>query len=100
MRGFQDIFGDLFGGGGENYENDEEDYSREVSSDVTATLKISKSRAQKGGEVSFATRDGRKITVKIPAGIGSGKKLRLARQGNACRTCGHPGDLILTIKVE
>lgn len=99
--GFQDIFSDLFGGGG-SFRNQEEEYGApaDVSADVTATLKISKPRALKGGEVSFTIREGRKITVKIPAGISSGKKLRLSRQGNVCPTCEHPGDLILTIKVE
>ena len=98
--GFEDIFGELFGGRGQSYEREEEMVPQEASSDVTAVLKISKVRAQKGGEVSFALRDGKKITVKIPAGISSGKKLRLSRQGNICQTCAHPGDLILTIKVE
>lgn len=94
MRGFQDIFG---GGGGFG---EEEEMSSKVSSDLTATLTISRARAQKGGEVSFETNDGKKITVKIPPGIVSGKKLRLGRQGRVCPTCEHPGDLILTIKVE
>ena len=87
------------GGGFSNDEQEVEDYPK-VSADVTATLKISRARAEKGGEVSFGTSGGKKITVKIPAGISSGKKLRLARQGQICPTCDHPGDLILTIKVE
>ncbi len=99
MRGFEGIFGDIFGGGRESY-GGEEEIERPVSADTAATLKISKSRAQKGGEVSFSMSDGKKITVRIPAGINSGKKLRLTRQGSLCQTCGHPGDLILTIKVE
>jgi len=104
--GFEDIFSDLFSGGIAGsfrvYSDAQEDEGEapDVSADLSATLKISKSRAQKGGEVSFATHEGKKITVKIPAGISSGKKLRLARQGAACPTCRHPGDLILTIKVE
>ena len=98
--GFEDIFGELFGGRAQSYGREEEPESEEVSSDVSAALKISRPRAQKGGEVSFNLREGRKITVKIPAGITSGKKLRLSRQGNVCPTCDHPGDLILTIKVE
>ena len=97
--GFEDIFGDIFGGG-RGYAQEEEESLEQVSADVTAVLKISKSRAQKGGEVSFAAREGKKITVKIPTGISSGKKLRLSRQGNVCPTCSHPGDLILSIKVE
>ena len=98
-RGFEDIFSDLFGArqqGSMPEEGPEEEYS----ADSQATLKISKARALKGGEVSFTMRDSKKITVKIPAGITSGKKLRLTRQGNDCPTCHHPGDLLLTIKVE
>ena len=98
--GFEDIFGELFGGRAQSYGREEESAVEEVSSDVSAILKISKSRAQKGGEVSFNLREGKKITVKIPSGITSGKKLRLSRQGNVCPTCEHPGDLILTIKIE
>lgn len=100
--GSGNIFEGLFGGMG-----DEDDYEAEsgvtaakVSSDENVSLKISKARAQKGGEVSFTTREGKKITVQIPAGITTGKKLRLSRQGKMCHTCDHPGDLILTIKVE
>lgn len=108
-RGFEDIFSDIFSGGGSGFGGgarqrgytDEEEYGvQQISSDLTATLNISKARAQKGGEVSFTIQGGKKITVKIPPGISSGKKLRLARQGNDCPTCHHPGDLILTIKVE
>jgi len=96
MRGFEDIFG---GFGGQSDEEDDS-FSGKISSDLTATLRISKARAQKGGEVSFETAGGRKITVKIPPGISSGKKLRLSRQGKVCPTCDHPGDLILTVRVE
>ena len=99
--GFEDIFGDIFGGGQAcGYASEEEEEPEPVSADISAVLKISRSRAQKGGEVSFTMREGKKITVKIPAGISTGKKLRLSRQGNVCPTCAHPGDLILTIKVE
>jgi DnaJ-class molecular chaperone len=97
---FASVFADLFGGGGYSDEGEEVETYPRVSADAVATLKISRSRAEKGGEVSFGTNEGKKITVKIPAGIASGKKLRLARQGNTCPTCEHPGDLILTIKVE
>lgn len=94
MRGFEDIFSGYSGPG------DEEAMPETVSADIGATLKISKARAQKGGEVSFALEGGKTITVKIPAGVTTGKKLRLSRQGKLCPTCEHPGDLILTLKVE
>lgn len=101
-RGFEDVFGDMFGGGRQQQQGGygEEEAEDETPVDENATLRISKSRAQKGGEVTFAARNGKKITVKIPAGVPSGKKLRLTRQGNTCPTCHHPADLILTLKVE
>ncbi len=98
--GAQDIFSDIFSGGGGGDDQGYESDTPRISADVTATLNISKHRAQKGGEVSFTTQEGKKITVKIPAGITSGKKLRLVRQGKLCPSCDHPGDFILSIKVE
>ena len=96
--GMGNIFEGLFGGSGqEDYGNEPAGYK--VSADVQATLRVPKAKAKAGGEMRF-TKDGRTITVKLPAGITSGKKLRLSRQGNICQTCEHPGDLILTIQVE
>lgn len=41
-----------------------------------------------------------RVTIKIPVGISSGKKIRLRGQGNPAPTPdGKPGDLILTVKV-
>lgn len=101
MGGFEDVFAGIFGGGG-HYAGggEEEDLAPRAAADVTATLRVPKSKAQKGGEVTFTTSDGKRITVKIPPGTTSGKKLRLSRQGRECPTCAHPGDLILNIHVE
>ncbi len=95
------IFEGLFGGGMPQQEEEYEDapQGHKISSDAAATLKVPKAKAKTGGEMRFV-KDGQTITVKIPAGVTSGKKLRLAGQGNTCSTCDHPGDLILTLKVE
>ena len=100
--GQANIFEGIFGGQGvEGYEDDDgESGGGKISSDLAATLNIPRSKAQKGGEARFTIADGKTISVHIPAGISSGKKLRLSRQGKLCPTCDHPGDLILTIKVE
>lgn len=98
MGNFEDIFSGGAGAGAGD--DDESSYPQKASSDDSATLTLSKARAQKGGEVSFTTRDGKRITVRIPAGIATGKKLRLTRQGKLCPTCNHPGDMILTIRME
>jgi DnaJ-class molecular chaperone len=56
-----------------------------------------------GGEVSLRiSRAGRKIetiSVKIPAGIESGKTLRLRGQGEPSTTGGAAGDLLITVRV-
>ncbi|HPW76977.1 MAG: Chaperone protein DnaJ [Candidatus Omnitrophica bacterium ADurb.Bin292] len=123
---FSDIFSDLFGGGMGNgggsyqfysagpqsgshprhYQSASSGYddgyvgqTQDIESDVTVGLKISKKRAKEGGEVTFKTHEGKMISVKIPAGVREGQKLRLARQGRECPACHHPGDLILKIKV-
>jgi len=56
-----------------------------------------------GGEARLSIRrsDGRteSITVKIPAGIEDGKKIRLRGQGEASPPGGPPGDLLITVRV-
>ena len=94
------IFEGMFSAGGGMEGEDDETEIQKISSDLSATLRVPKSKAQKGGELRFTTSSGKTITVHIPPGITSGKKLKLARQGRMCPTCDHPGDLILTIKVE
>ena len=93
------IFEGLFGGMGAADEMEESGEAK-FDSDAHATLRVPKAKAQKGGEAKITTKDGKSLTVHIPAGITSGKKLRLSRQGKICPTCDHAGDLILTIKVE
>ncbi len=55
-----------------------------------------------GGEVSLRVDRGRKIetiTAKIPAGIESGKTLRLRGQGEPSTTGGPAGDLLITVRI-
>lgn len=118
---FSDIFGDLFSGGGggssgpfrvyssggprQSFYQDEDDYGSpqgqesQESADVVVNLKISRKKSKDGGSVTFRTPEGQTVTVKIPAGIREGQKLRLSRQGRACPACHHPGDLILQIRI-
>lgn len=117
---FGDIFSELFGGGSFSsssgrapgsrrpagyyspYDSHEENIYEEEPpvADVVVNLKISKEKAQNGGNVEFTTPEGKKISVKIPPKIKPGQKLRLSRQGKPCPTCHHEGDLILQIKTQ
>lgn len=112
---FDDILGDLFrgaagggqggqtfyysnaggqGGGFDGVEGDREE------TDVQTEVAVPGALAQKGGEVKFKTRSGQQFTVRVPAGIKDGQKLRLAGQGRECRCCGKNGDLLVKIKIK
>ncbi|HEY3276794.1 MAG TPA: DnaJ C-terminal domain-containing protein [Syntrophorhabdaceae bacterium] len=70
--------------------------------DIHYELEIPFMDAVKGSQkkVSFATPMGtEEVNVKIPAGISTGKKLRLQGKGNADPRTGMQGDLYITIKV-
>lgn len=109
---FGDIFEDLFsgsrgGGGFRQYTTGSRDYypggqtePQEPDADVIVNLRISREKAEKGGEVTFRSPEGKTISVKIPPQSRTGQKLRLTRQGRICSTCNHEGDLILQLKVD
>ncbi|RME47351.1 MAG: J domain-containing protein [Deltaproteobacteria bacterium] len=71
--------------------------------DLEATMQISFNEAFHGATRQFSFTDPagehHDLTVKIPAGIASGKKLRLAGKGMATRPGGRRGDLYITIQV-
>lgn len=114
---FADIFDDVFSRMGstsyqytqgprgnefDGYEGVGEDFQSEAaeeSADMRVNIKISREKAKRGGAVTFTTREGKKLSVKIPAGTHEGQKLRLTRQGKICSACHHRGDLLLQIKI-
>ncbi len=70
--------------------------------DLHYELEIPFMDAIKGGEkkITFSTHQGvEEVSVKIPKGISSGKKLRLQGKGNRNPYTGGAGDLYITVKV-
>jgi curved DNA-binding protein len=71
--------------------------------DLTMELPISLREVLTGAEKTIALGRGGgadKVSVKIPAGIDSGKKLRITGKGGPSPSGGPPGDLYLLIKVQ
>ncbi len=70
---------------------------RRPSRNVNYEITITKEQAAKGLEKTL-TRKGKKLKVKIPAGVEAGSKVRLrnARQ----TTDGQPGDILVKVKVK
>jgi curved DNA-binding protein len=97
-QGFEDPFSGLFGGmGGQQYAN-----MPEKGQDAEYNLSISLEESVFGADkkISFQLENRiEDISVKIPAGISSGKKLRLPGKGLSGYNGGPNGDLYLNINV-
>lgn len=92
---FEDILGGMFGGGGGFGGQRAPQRGR----DVTANAQLDFLSAVQGDTLKL-TVGGRSMTVKIPAGVHDGQKIRLAGKGQASMTNGAPGDLIVTVQVR
>jgi len=97
-QGYEDPFGGLFGGmGGHQYAN-----MQQKGQDAEYNLSISLEESVFGADkkISFQLENRiEDISVKIPPGISSGKKLRLPGKGLSGHNGGHNGDLYLNINV-
>jgi molecular chaperone DnaJ len=100
--GFEDIFGGLFGGsqgypgGGSTGFGGGAQKGR----DQTAEVSLEFTTAVSGDTVHLDRQSGRPLTVKIPAGVADGQKIRLKGKGEQSLTGGEPGDLVLTVRVR
>ncbi len=72
-------------------------------SDLAAEIEVPFATAISGGEATLnvSQSDGKvqTITVKIPAGIENGKKIRVRGQGAPSTTGGQAGDILITVRV-
>ena len=92
-----DPFADLFRGSQTYYNN-----APQKGEDLLYNLSITLEEAVSGAEKKISLRSGRnvnEITVKIPAGINTGKKLRLSGKGYPGTNNGPNGDLYLNVTV-
>ncbi len=94
---FSDIFGGAMGRGGARRGAGPQ--ASQKGEDLAATVAVPLQKAVKGGEVRVALPTGRMLDVNIPAGIDSGKQIRLRGQGQPSHFGGAPGDVILTVNV-
>jgi curved DNA-binding protein len=102
-EGFSDIFESMFGGGfgGGGFGGGRPRPRK--GEDIQTTLAVSLETAHKGGtqRISLSGPQGqRSLEVRIPAGIAPGKTIRLSGQGQASRSGGPAGDLLLTIDYQ
>lgn len=96
---FQSIFGGMgggFGGFGQNFGRSAA--SGQAAGDVEAELALNLEDAHRGGNMQMTLPNGRTVTVKLPAGVSEGKKIKLKGMGNPTRKGN--GDLYLIVKIR
>ena len=71
-------------------------YKRE-GLDLIATVPLNIAQATLGSKVSVKTLDGKKVTIKIPAGTAAGKRFRVREQG--IEHNGAKGDLLVEVTI-
>ena len=101
--GFEEIFRQMGGAGGGHPGGGRRPPGPTRGGDIDQEITVPFATAVLGGthQVSFQRRSGKveTIDVKIPAGIESGKKIRLRGQGQNGIDGGPRGDLLITVKV-
>lgn len=90
--GFEDIFSGMFGGGGFG--------APQRGGDLTANTTIDFQQAVNGDTVILQSSQGKQLTVKIPAGVKDGQKIKLRRKGQPSPDGGEAGDLLITVHVR
>ena len=86
----EDLFGDIFSGGG--------GFGPIPGADQEAVLNLTVEEAYRGGRRQISL-DGRNYTVNIPAGVVDGQRIRLAGEGGRGSGDGPAGDLYLVVRI-
>jgi len=99
-----DLFGNLFGGGGHSqYFGGGRQRRPSKGQDFVMQLRIPFRQAVLGGErrVDYKTDQGaEQLQVRIPAGVETGQRLRVAGKGGKSASGGPAGDLFLEMQVD
>jgi molecular chaperone DnaJ len=90
--GFEDVFANLFGGGGFNR-------GPQRGADLSMSTTLDFIDGVKGTQLKVRIGSG-ETTIKIPAGVQDGQKIKIAGKGQASPNGGPAGDLIISVTVK
>jgi len=110
MGGFEDLFRQFAPGsqggspfGGQDPRTAHRAQRPQRGRDIEHELSTTFQTAVRGGEAHISMQragESETLTVKIPAGIEDGKKIRLRGQGQKSPNGGQPGDLLIRVRVS
>ena len=93
--GFEDVFANLFGGGGMGGFN----RGPQRGADLSMSTTLDFIDGVKGTQIKVRLGSG-ETTIKIPAGVMDGQKIKIAGTGQASPNGGPNGDLIIQVTVK
>jgi DnaJ-class molecular chaperone len=91
--GFEDLFGDMF----TNFRTGRQ---QAKGRDRKYSLSVSFLEAARGANRRITLPDGRKLDVRIPAGVEEGQQIRLKGQGEQGGQTGQAGDALIEVSVK
>ncbi len=92
--GFEDVFANFFGGGGGGFSR-----GPQRGADLTMSTTLDFIDGVKGTQLKVRLGSG-ETTIKIPAGVQDGQKIKIAGKGQASPNGGPAGDLIISVTVK
>jgi molecular chaperone DnaJ len=102
--GFEDVFANLFGGGGGargGFPSGFGGFGPQRGADLTMSTTVDFIDSIHGATLKLRINNsGEPTSVKVPAGIQDGQKIKLRGKGQASPNGGEPGDLLITVTVK
>ena len=96
--GFEDVFANLFGGGGRGGFGG---FGPQRGADLTTAVTVDFIDSIQGSTIKLRLNNsGEATSVKVPAGIQDGQKIKLRGKGQPSPNGGEPGDLLITVTVK
>lgn len=94
--GFEDVFANLFGGGGRGGFG-----GPQRGADLTTSTTLNFIEGVQGTSIKLQLNaKGEPTTINIPAGVQDGQKIKIAGKGQASPNGGPAGDLIITVAIK
>ena len=100
--GFEDVFANLFGGGGRGgFGGGFGGFGPQRGADLTLATTVDFIDSIHGSTIKLRlSNSGEPTSVKVPAGIQDGQKIKLRGKGQPSPNGGEPGDLLITVTVK